>query len=123
MQTLYVMYDARCGLCTEIRDWLRNQPSYVNLEVLASNSEWVQKKFPGLPADELAVVSESGHVWLGNNAFIMCLWALRAYRVWAKRLCSPLLRPLARHAFEAVSHNRHSFSALFRLKSEAEIQR
>src|SRR5262249_8347440 len=111
------------GLCTEVRDWLKAQPAYVDLRLLASNSAEAQEKFPGLPADELAVVSESGEVWLGNNAFIMCLWALSGYRVWAKRMCSPLLRPLARQAFEAISSNRRSVSALFGLTSEAEIQR
>jgi predicted DCC family thiol-disulfide oxidoreductase YuxK len=122
MKTLYVMYDARCGLCTEVRDWLRNQPAYVELRVLASDSAVAREKFPGLPDGELAVVSDSGHVWLGDKAFIMCLWALRMYRAWARRLCSPFIRPLAHQAFEAVSNNRHGVSSVLGLKSEAELR-
>jgi predicted DCC family thiol-disulfide oxidoreductase YuxK len=123
MNRLYVLYDAHCGLCTEVRDWLQGQTAYVDLQVLASNSEEAHSKFPGLPAGELAVVSDSGEVWLGDHAFIMCLWALIDYRSWALRLASPLLRPMARQAFEAVSRNRQSVSALLGLRSEAELQK
>ena len=123
MQTLYVMYDARCGLCTEVRHWLQTQPAYVDLCLLPSDSDEVRQKFPGLPSDELVVVSDSGEVWIGENAFLVCLWTLRAYREWAGRLASPLLRPMARQAFEAVSRNRHGVSGLLRLKSEVELKK
>lgn len=122
MRTLYVMYDAHCGLCTEARKWLRNQPAYIPLRLLPSDSEEVRRKFPGLPAGELAVVSEFGEMWLGDRAFIMCLWALRAYRRWARRLASPAMLPLARQAFAALSRNRKNLSVLLRLKSEAELK-
>jgi predicted DCC family thiol-disulfide oxidoreductase YuxK len=122
MKSLYVMYDARCGLCTEVRDWLKAQPAYLDLQVMASDSDEARWKFPGLPAGELAVVSDKGEVWLGNHAFIMCLWALRGYRNWARRLSSPMLRPVARQAFEAVSRNRRNVSALLGLKSETELK-
>jgi predicted DCC family thiol-disulfide oxidoreductase YuxK len=123
MNRLYVMYDSHCGLCTEVRDWLGAQPAYLDLRVLASGSDEARTKFPGLPAGELAVVSDSGEVWLGDHAFIMCLWALKDYRTWAQRLASPLLRPLARQAFEAVSHNRKDISRLLRLQSEADLKK
>jgi predicted DCC family thiol-disulfide oxidoreductase YuxK len=122
MKTLYVLYDSRCGLCTEVRDWLRKQPAHVELSLLASNSEYVRRTFPGLPNEELAVVSDDGRVWLGDNAFVVCLWALRGYRQWARRLSSPIVRPMARQAFEAVSRNRKGVSSLLRLKSEVELK-
>ena len=122
MKTLFVMYDSHCGLCTGVRDWLRFQPSYLDVRLMASDSEEARRMFPGLPSGELAVVSNDGHVWLGDNAFIVCLWALRKYRRWAGRLASPMLRPMARQAFEAVSRNRKSVSSLLRLKSESELK-
>src|SRR5437762_8559433 len=106
MKSLSIMYDRHCGLCSEVRDWLKVQPSYVPLRLLASDSDEARVCFPDLPAGELAVVSDSGEVWLGDHAFIMCLWALRDFRGWALRLASPLLRPMARQAFQLVSHNR-----------------
>jgi predicted DCC family thiol-disulfide oxidoreductase YuxK len=123
MTTLFVMYDTHCGLCTEVRDWLQSQPAYLPLRLLASDYEEAHRRFPGLPAGELAVVSDGGDVWLGNHAFIMCLWALRGYRSWARRLASPLLRPMARQAFEAVSRNRRNVSAFLGLKSDVELKK
>lgn len=122
MKTLFVMYDSHCGLCMGVRDWLRFQPTYVDLRLLASDSKEARRMFPGLPSGELAVVSSDGQVWLGDNAFIVCLWALRKYRRWAERLASPTLRPMARQAFEAVSRNRKSISSLLRLKSETALK-
>jgi predicted DCC family thiol-disulfide oxidoreductase YuxK len=116
------MYDSRCGLCTEVRDWLRLQPAYLNLRLMAADSKEARLKFPTLPAGELAVVSNEGQVWIGDNAFIVCLWALREYRRWAQRLATPMLRPMARQAFEAVSRNRKGVSSLLGLKSEAELK-
>jgi predicted DCC family thiol-disulfide oxidoreductase YuxK len=78
--------------------------------------------FPSLPASELAVVSDEGHVWLGNSAFIICLWALREFRGWARTLATPMLRPMARQAFAAVSQNRQSLSGLLGLKSAVELK-
>jgi predicted DCC family thiol-disulfide oxidoreductase YuxK len=123
VKTLYVMYDSHCGLCTEVRDWLQGQPAYLDLRVMASDSEDVRRMFPSLPAGELAVVSDEGQVWLGDRAFIVCLWALREFRGWARRLASPLLRPMARQAFTAISQNRQSVSSLLGLKSEAELEK
>ena len=122
MKTLYVIYDSRCGLCSGVRDWLRHQPAYVNLHVAASDSNEARRMFPALPAGELAVVSDDGRVWLGDHAFIVCLWALREYRAWARRLASPMLRPFARQAFAALSRHRQSVSGLLGLKSDAQLK-
>ena len=122
VKTLYVIYDAHCGLCTEVRHWLKAQPAYLEIRVLASDSDVTRELFPNLPTGELAVISDKGQVWLGDRAFIVCLWALRGYRSWATRLCSPLLRPMARQAFEAVSRNRGNVSALLGLKSESALK-
>jgi len=122
MQTFYVMYDPHCGLCTEVRDWMGRQPAYVNLQLLASDSDEARRRFPDLPPGELSVVSDSGQVWLGDRAFILCLWVLRAYRGWARKLSSPMLLPMARQAFEMVSRNRRNVSDLLKLRSEAEMK-
>jgi predicted DCC family thiol-disulfide oxidoreductase YuxK len=119
---LYVIVDGRCGLCTGIGNWLNSQPTYVQLRTLSSESAEAKTKFANLPAGELAVVSSAGDVWLGDNAFLMCLWALQSYRGLARRLATPLLRPLARQAFAELSRNRHALSKLLRLRSDADMQ-
>lgn len=123
MRVLYVLYDPRCGLCTEAKDWLASQPAHVQIQVLASDCEEARRLFAALPAGELAAVSDSGEVWLGDNVFLVCLWALRGYRSWAYRLAGPSLRPLARRAFTLVSENRAGISNLLGLQSEMELKR
>lgn len=122
MRTLYVLYDPRCGLCTQAKHWLLGQRAFVRLRLLATGSEQARRLFPTLPPGELAVVDDAGRAWLGDHAFLMCLWALRDYRGWARRLSSPVLRPLARQAFAAISRNRRGLSELLGLRSEAALR-
>jgi hypothetical protein len=49
-------------------------------------------------------------VYLNDRAWIMVLYAMVEYRDWAARLTHPLLMPLARQAFAALSKNRHALS-------------
>ena len=122
MQTLYVVYDPHCGLCTQLKAWLGSQPAYVQLHLLAAGSDEARTRFPALPAGELAVVSDSGETWLGDRAWIIVLWVLREYRSWAAKLASPVLLPVARQAFAAISRNRQAFSRWFGLYGEAELR-
>jgi predicted DCC family thiol-disulfide oxidoreductase YuxK len=121
MRTLYVIYDDRCGLCTQLKAWLGRQPAYVRLQLVAA-SEAARDLFPSLPPGELAVVSDAGETWLGDRAWIMVLWALRDYRSWAAKLASPLLLPMARQAFAAISRNRSAFSRWLGLYGDTELR-
>ena len=123
LKMLYVFYDARCGVCSSAHRWLEAQPAHLPLRLLASDSPEGRALLSALPKGELTVISDAGDVWLGDHAFLVCLWALRRYRGWARRLASPLLRPLARQAFEAVSKNRRALSDWMGLVSEADLKR
>jgi predicted DCC family thiol-disulfide oxidoreductase YuxK len=122
MKTLTVIYDSRCGLCTHLKGWLARRPAYVPIELIAAGSPEALRRFPMLPAGELAAVSDAGQVWLGDHAWIMCLWALREYRAVATRLSSPALKPLARQAFGAISRSREHLSWLLGFQSEHALQ-
>jgi predicted DCC family thiol-disulfide oxidoreductase YuxK len=114
MQKLYVLYDPKCELCCRLKDWLLEQPSWIGLAVLAAGSEQARRMFPELQRiatlNDLAVVSDEGEVYLNDRAWIMVLYALEEYRDWAARLTHPLLMPLARQAYAALSRNRHVLS-------------
>jgi predicted DCC family thiol-disulfide oxidoreductase YuxK len=118
-----VIYDAECGLCTSTKEWLLVQPTLVNLRMIAAGSAEARARFPQLPAGELAVIADTGDVWMGNHAWLVCLWALREYRELALKLSSPLLLTMAKQAFAVVSRNRGALSRLLRLKSEHEMER
>ncbi len=125
MRGLTVIYDATCGFCVRCREWLEEQPAFLELECLWSRSSEVASRFPGLvgpgPAD-LIVVDDEGGVYRGAAAWIMCLYALREYREWSLRLASPALLPFARKAFEALSASRGVISRLFRLSPEVAFE-
>lgn len=115
MNRLYVLYDARCGLCRRAKTWVTQQPAYVPVFFMAAGSEEARQAFPSLrmpdPPEELIAISDEGHVYRNEGAWIMCLYALVETREWSLRLASPWLRPLARQAFTAVSHERSRISS------------
>ncbi len=126
MEKLYVLYDARCGLCSWAKRWLMQQPAIVPLSFIPAGSVLAGRLFPGLgqpgePAEELVVVCDEGGVYREGNAWIMCLFALEEYRDWANRLAHPLLRPLARQGFALLSGQRSRISRWLSLASENEI--
>lgn len=73
--SITIIYDASCGLCTRLKDWIGRQLPLVSIQFAAAGSAEARRKFSNLPPGELAVVADTGEVWLGNHAWIVCLWA------------------------------------------------
>lgn len=120
--SITILYDATCGLCSFARDWIGSQSALLAIGFVAAGSTEARRAFPQIPPGELAVVADTGEVWLGNHAWIVCLWALRDYRDLAFRLTSPALLRMSREAFVAVSRNRHTVSRMLRLRNGREIE-
>ncbi len=121
MKRLDVIYDPRCGLCSRVREWMLKQPSYVPLRFVPSGSSQAHRQFPKVAEGDLAVISDTGEAWLGDNAFVICLWALKKYRRWALRLARPSMLPFAKGAFHALSEQRLKISELMKFTSDAEL--
>jgi len=51
----------------------------------------------------VTVVADTGAVYEGDAAWLVCLWALDGYRGLAQRLSAPRLRPLARRVVAAAA--------------------
>jgi hypothetical protein len=105
---------------------MMQQPTLIDLSFVPAGSTAARRLFPGLDRpgedpDELVVISDQGAVYRNGSAWILCLFALEAYRDWAVRLAHPLLRPLARHAFALLSRQRARISRWLSLASELEI--
>ena len=127
MKRLYILYDGNCHICRRCRTWLGQQPAFVPLVFLPLQSPEVACCFPGIealhPEREIIVISDTGDVWQGGSAWVMCLWALCEYREWSQRLAHPALLPLARRACELVSDNRHKLSRwLFSTSTTEELR-
>jgi predicted DCC family thiol-disulfide oxidoreductase YuxK len=124
VRSLTVLYDARCGLCSNARRWLEGQPQIVPLELLPADSEEARRRYPTLAEtepEELVVVSDEGDLYRGSPAWIVCLWALQDYREWSFRFARPALLPLARGIVEWISTRRHRLSRALGMMSDQEI--
>jgi predicted DCC family thiol-disulfide oxidoreductase YuxK len=91
--TLYLLYDAGCPLCSRFRDWLVSQALLVPVAAVPADSEQARQLFPSLEHDrtlqEVTVMADSGDVWTGEHAWVMCLWATAAHRGLAESLAGP----------------------------------
>src|SRR5262249_732756 len=125
MEKLYVLYDPRCELCRRLKDWLLVQRSWLGLCMVPAGSEKARQMFPDLEkiatANDLVVITDEGQLYLNDRAWIMALYALEDYRDWACRLAHPLLLPLARHAFAALSRTGPTFSRRLSVAHPARI--
>ena len=52
VRSLTLLYDARCGLCSNARRWLEGQAQIVPLELLAADSAEARRRYPTLAATE-----------------------------------------------------------------------
>ena len=114
MKTLTVFYDGECGLCHACRQWLSQQAQYLEIRFVAFQSNTAQEILPTLadyqPDRQLVALSDDGGIYLGDDAWIMCFYALVEYREWSQRLASPALRPLAKRLCRLISNNRLALS-------------
>ena len=122
-----MLYDASCGVCSRCRAWLQHEYWLVPVRFLDRDDPEAEERFPGLRGiagrrDEMAVATPDGRYYLGDKAWLMCLWALRDYRAWSRRLASPMLRPLARRLYGMVSSSRYGISEAMGLLSDRELQ-
>jgi predicted DCC family thiol-disulfide oxidoreductase YuxK len=116
MKRLYVFYDGECALCRQCREWLLSQPAYLELIFHPFQSEEARRLCPDLPRlqpnEQLVIVSDEGGIYIGEFAWLMCLYALKEYRGWSQKLAAPALRPLARRICLLVSHHRLQLSQM-----------
>jgi len=98
---LTVLYDGSCGMCTGVQGWLEGQALLVACDLVPAGSPEARRRFPHLDhaatLEEVTVVADTGEVWTGDAAWVVCLWATVDHRALAQHL-SGSLRPLVRAA-------------------------
>lgn len=103
--SLVVYYDGDCGLCRRVAAWLDAQEQLVPITCLAAQ----QAAGGGCPISldallaQVTVTASDGAIYRGTNAWIVCLWALRAYRPWSLRMATPRWRPWAERLFAGIA--------------------
>jgi predicted DCC family thiol-disulfide oxidoreductase YuxK len=114
MQQLIVLYDAQCGLCRRFKEWLAAQRpagngrgGVISLGFVPAGSAYARHRYPGLDHEatlrEVTVVADDWAVYVGDRAWIVCLWATWEHRHTAVRLASPAMRPVARAVVQAAA--------------------
>ncbi len=124
MTRLTLLYDSRCALCRRLQAWIAGQPAWWPVTAIAAGSEQAKHKFPEMvETGALTVIASDGRYWRGDHAWLVVLFALKRYRGWAKRLAHPMLLPLARQGFAAVSEHRDSLGWWLGLRSREDTAR
>ncbi|MEV4927317.1 thiol-disulfide oxidoreductase DCC family protein [Streptomyces roseoverticillatus] len=110
VRRLTVLYDANCSLCVFVRNWLVRQRQLVPLDLVPVGSDEARRRFPELDHaaayEEITVVGDGGQVYRGASAWVVCLWALSAYRPLAHRMSTPSGLRFARGAVLAAAKYR-----------------
>ena len=107
-----VLYDEGCPICRTARRWLAGRAQLVPLVFVPAGSARARERFPALDhastLRDLTVIADDGGVYVGDGAWLACLWALADYRATAERFASPRLLPAARRFIAAASAVRES---------------
>ena len=115
-RALTVLFDAKCALCRNARQWLQAQPLLVPLRFIPAGSAAARARFPALDhaatLRDITVIDDRGNVYRDAKAWVMCLWATRAHRARAISLTRPGMWPLAKRFIAWVSTNRGSLAGI-----------
>lgn len=130
VQHLTVLYDPTCGFCVKCRQWLDKQPKHLAIRFVPQGSSKQATLYPDLKfqtdeqgrPEELIVIDNAGKVYRDDKAWVMCFYALRAYRPLAMRLARPGMAGLARKAYTAISTNRRALSAFLGMKGDDDLR-
>lgn len=127
IQRLTVLYDGGCPLCRQASSWLGRQPRLVTIDLQEAGSPTARRLFPRLDHDatlrDITVVADiievadiidgrqrrAGAVYVGDAAWLICLWALDSYRALSYRLARPGMRGAAREVVALASAARNRF--------------
>lgn len=102
---LVVYYDDACGLCRRVAVWLTAQEQLVPITCVPAQHAaggGCPIRLEALLA-QVTVIASDGAIYRGTKAWIVCLWALRAYRAWSLRMATPRWRPLAERLFASIA--------------------
>lgn len=87
-----VLYDPNCPVCRASKRWMMMHRPIIDVRFVAVDSLLAAQRFPHLDLAEsrreITVVTDTGYVYRGKAAFILCLWALRRTRGLALQMAA-----------------------------------
>jgi predicted DCC family thiol-disulfide oxidoreductase YuxK len=107
-----VLFDEGCPICRAAHRWLASRSQLVPLWFVPAGSQRARELFPTLDhaatLRDLTVIADDGSYYVGDGAWVACLWALADYRGLAERISSPRMLPAARRFIAAAAAVRES---------------
>jgi predicted DCC family thiol-disulfide oxidoreductase YuxK len=92
VRALTVLYDDECPVCRGAKRWLQLHRHVVPVRFAAVGSPRAIAMFPTLDQEQcrstVTLVTDAGYVYRGDDAWIMCLWAVRRTRHLALQLAA-----------------------------------
>lgn len=87
-----VLYDPNCPVCRASKRWMMMHRPIIDVRFVAVDSPLAAQRFPHLDLAEsrreITVVTDTGYVYRGKAAFILCLWSLRRTRGLALQMAA-----------------------------------
>lgn len=107
---LTIVYDETCAFCCWCRDRIVGQDLLVPVTLRPRSDPHARRRWGHIPGygQEVFVADDRGNCWVGPPAFVMALWATRAWRDRSHDLTGPA----ARQMLGWLSQQRHRLSAL-----------
>jgi predicted DCC family thiol-disulfide oxidoreductase YuxK len=119
IRSMTVFYDDTCSFCVRIKLWMQKVPRYFELDFIGLHETACKERFPDIldrfGSEQFLALTDSGAIYVGSNARIMCLYALKPYRSLALTLSDPALFRFADTFFEYISSNRQFISKLIQV--------
>ncbi len=120
-----VYYDGRCGMCCTFHEWVNRQPRAFAVRFAPYQSALAEEWFPGVralgPEREMIVRTDTGEVYRGAGAWVLCLLSCHRYRWVARCLASPVLLPFAEKVCRALAGRRRALSKIFFRRKNREV--
>ncbi len=116
MNTLYVFFDQRCGICRRFKEWLNTPPQVIPIQCHGYQTPEARELCPNLmdhdPERELVAMADTGEIFQGARAWVACLKALENHQALAQKLDHPRWMGLTKRVCRLVSENRLGLSKL-----------
>ena len=110
IESITVLFDARCGLCRWLKGWLSTQVQLVPLAFVAADSAEARARFPLLDHKNtlqvMHVVDDQGGVYADEDAWIVVLWTLEGTRALSYRCANGVMRGMVKQAVLALAKYR-----------------
>jgi predicted DCC family thiol-disulfide oxidoreductase YuxK len=105
---LTIAYDPACAFCRKCHGWLAQEPAFIPLDFVPTGSPAATNRLGnyGQAQGELVVGDDHGNVWVGPEAFVMCLWATRRWRSMSARMRPDRAASFSQTFFGFVSDHR-----------------